>query len=111
MFVTDDNKEEYVRRYIAFILHDSIQPQFEAFERGFRKVCSGAAIDMFEPAELELLICGNPILDFHALQSSTRYEGFTATSRVIVDFWDIVHSFTEDEKRLFLKFLSGRYVD
>lgn len=108
VFVTDDNKQEYVDKYVSYVLNDSIQLQFEAFQRGFRKVCSGAAIDMFEPSELELLICGNPVLDFHALQSGTRYEGFTETSRVIVEFWEIVHSFDEQEKRLFLKFLSGR---
>ena len=32
--VTNDNPEEYVLRYVRWILVDSIQPQWDAFEKG-----------------------------------------------------------------------------
>ena len=38
------------------------------------KVCGGIALDLFEPNELELLICGNPFLDFKQLKNGTSYE-------------------------------------
>jgi len=49
--------------------------QFEAFARGFMMLCGGPAIHLFSATELERLVCGNPILDFSALQANARYDG------------------------------------
>jgi ubiquitin-protein ligase E3 A len=106
--VTNDNRAEYVALYVDWILNKSIESQFSAFARGFRKVCSGPAFDLFIAEELELLLCGNPTLDFEALQRGTRYEdGYDENSAIIHDFWAVVHGFNEEEKRAFLKFMSG----
>ena len=57
--------------------------QFEAFARGFMTLCGGPAIHLFSATELERLVCGNPILDFAALQATTRYDGgYSAEHRV-----------------------------
>ena len=37
-------------------------------------MCGGDALDLFEPLELELLICGNPVLNFADLQKGATYE-------------------------------------
>ena len=67
-------------------------------------------MDLFEASELELLICGNPLLDFAELEKGTVYDdGYTRDSRVIEDFWAVLHQFDEMEKKKFLKFLTGRY--
>ena len=49
--------------------------QFEAFAAGFMRLCGGPAIHLFSATELERLVCGNPILDFAALQANARYDG------------------------------------
>ena len=49
--------------------------QFEAFARGFMRLCGGPAIHLFSATELERLVCGNPLLDFAALQANARYDG------------------------------------
>ena len=36
--VTNANREEYVNLYVEYLIHTSVQPQFEAFHRGFKKV-------------------------------------------------------------------------
>lgn len=57
--------------------------KFEAFARGFMMLCGGPAMHLFSATELERLVCGNPILDFSALQSNARYEGgYSAEHRV-----------------------------
>ena len=38
---------------------------------------------MFEPEELETIICGIEIIDFKDLQESTNYEGYTKDSPVV----------------------------
>lgn len=36
--VTDDNKQHYVDLYVRHLLETSIQRQFDAFQRGFKRV-------------------------------------------------------------------------
>ena len=83
--VTNENREEYVRLYVDWWLNRGISAIFEEFKGGFLKVCGGEVIKMFKPEELELLICGNPVLDFKALESVARYEGFTKDSQTVLD--------------------------
>ncbi|XP_074991554.1 ubiquitin-protein ligase E3A isoform X4 [Calonectris borealis] len=47
-------------------------------------------------------------LDFQALEETTEYDGgYTRDSLIIREFWEIVHSFTDEQKRLFLQFTTG----
>ena len=63
---------------------------------------------MFQAEELELLINGSPELNFADLQKGASYEdGYEATSRSVQNLWAVLHSLDEDEKRLFLRFVSG----
>ena len=52
---------EYVDLYIDYMMTSSVARQFDAFKRGFEKVCGGAALELFRPEELELLICGSRV--------------------------------------------------
>jgi len=63
---------------------------------------------MFQPEELELLICGDPELDFEELEKSAEYEnGFSDTHVVVRYFWAVVHSLTLEQKKRFLFFCTG----
>ena len=51
------------------------------------------------------------MLDLYDLQKGTKYEdGYTEDSPIIGQFWTVVFEFTEEEKKLLLKFISGRYA-
>lgn len=106
--VTENNRQQYVTAYTAWLLEDSISTQFSAFARGFLKVCGGPALSMFTPAELELLVCGLPHLDFDGLQKAARYEGgYYASTPVVQWFWEIVRHLNLEQKRQFLTFTTG----
>eukprot|EP00944_MAST-04C_sp_MAST-4C-sp1_P006413 g6413.t1 len=106
--VTNENREEFVNLYVKHLIVDSVLKQYDAFRRGFQRVCDSKPFTFFRADELELLICGSPKLDFHELEDSTRYEGFESTSQVVIDFWDIVHNeMAEKERRLLLSFATG----
>lgn len=106
--LTEENREEYVDLYVQYLLSESIEKQYRAFHSGFHMVVGGTCLQMFRPEELELLICGSPELDFEALEEATHYEdGFTADSRIIKDFWEIVHGMSDAEKKKFLFFCTG----
>jgi len=106
--VTVENRQEYVTLYVEWVLDKSVQKQFGAFHTGFLKVCGGAALKLFCPEEVELLICGNPALDFKKLEKVTQYEdGYTADSPVIGFFWTAVHEMDEVQQKKMLKFVTG----
>jgi len=47
--VTKDNREEYVLRYVSWILVDSIKCQWEAFESGVMRIMEDSSLDLFRP--------------------------------------------------------------
>ena len=57
---------------------------------------------------MAFLSCGNPVLDMDELRAGTSYDdGYEEDSLVIAMFWETIMSFTEEEKKLFLKFITG----
>ena len=73
--VTQKNKEEYVQKYLEWMFEKSVGPLFDSFKKGFYKLYSGEFMTSCDPEELRLLICGSPILDFHALEKNAKYDG------------------------------------
>ncbi|XP_023395454.1 ubiquitin-protein ligase E3A isoform X2 [Loxodonta africana] len=104
-----DSHPEFVGLYSDYILNKSVEKQFKAFRRGFHMVTNESPLKyLFRPEEIELLICGSRNLDFQALEETTEYDGgYTRDSVLIREFWEIVHSFTDEQKRLFLQFTTG----
>eukprot|EP00069_Balaena_mysticetus_P011831 bmy_07307T0 len=80
----DQNRpKEYVQLYIDFLLNKSMYKQFAAFYYGFHSVCASNALMLLRPEEVEILVCGSPELDMHALQRSTQYDGYAKTDLTI----------------------------
>ena len=108
--VTNENRDEYVRLYLNWFLVESVKPALEAFRKGLLSVIPENLLRhlLFSPKELELLVVGVRALDFKALESSASYDdGFDENSKTIKDFWKVVHSLSEKEKRTFLRFVTG----
>ena len=108
MALTNDNRHDYVRLYAKHMLLDSVREQWAAFRRGFELVCERSTMDGFVWQELELLIAGSPVLDFHALERAARYsDRYDADHATIRRFWTVVHSFDVDQQRQLLHFTTG----
>ncbi|KAG2436520.1 hypothetical protein HXX76_006818 [Chlamydomonas incerta] len=107
--VTEDNRAEYVSLRAAWHMERATAEQYESFAAGFRVLCEGPAMSLFNAQELERLVCGNPRLDFTALREAARYEGGFGRGSVAVSWlWDIVlHELGPEEQRAFLKFFTG----
>ena len=106
--VTNETRQEFVDLYVKYIFDESVEVQFNAFAKGFNKVCAGHALDLFSPSELEFLLCGSPLLDFDELERGTQYQdGFASDSPAVRLFWQVLHSFTEVDKKRFLRFATG----
>lgn len=62
--VTSANVRQYCELYAQHLLVHSIQKQFAAFQRGFLRLCSGAALQLFRcgayTLKPQILKCLNP---------------------------------------------------
>lgn len=106
--VTEENRREFVDSYVTWWLCKSVEKQFESFAKGLLTLCGGPALQLFSPTELERLVCGTPCLDFEGLQKAAKYDGgFHPEHRVVRWLWNVVRSLPDDEKKSFLKFVTG----
>lgn len=82
--------------------------QFDAFARGFRLVCGGPALSLFDPVELEMLVCGSPEFDFASLEQAAQYiEGLSSDSPVVKWLWAALREADQAHKKAFLHFVTG----
>ena len=102
-----NNKDEYIDLYLDWYFNISIKDVFASFERWFYRVFDRDLSKILNPEELELIICGTQILDFNELRRVCKYEEYTKDSQTIKDFWDVLLTFNEDEKKKFLSFVTG----
>ncbi|CAH3043669.1 unnamed protein product [Pocillopora meandrina] len=108
IFVTNSNREQFVSLYVNHLLVKCVERQFGAFSRGFHKVCGGEVLTLFRPDELELLICGCPVIDFYELEVAATYEdGYNHSHPTITMLWKVVNEMTLEQKKAFLMFVTG----
>ncbi len=106
--VTYDTRHEYSRLVEQYRLHKELRYQIDAIRDGLYSVVPPRFFPIFTWHELEMLICGSPIIDLEVLKKHTTYEGYTATSREVKDFWQCLESFDSNERSLYLRFVWGR---
>jgi E3 ubiquitin-protein ligase HUWE1 len=105
--VTDENKGEYVRLIAHHRMTTAIRLQIDSFLEGFYELVPPDLISIFSPTELELLICGLPDVNIPELKANTDYHQYRITDPIIIWFWDILFSFNQEERALFLQFVTG----
>ncbi|KAK6508015.1 hypothetical protein TWF481_006435 [Arthrobotrys musiformis] len=106
--VTNENREQYVKDYVFWLTDKSIRPQFEAFERGFHAVLDRKSLSLFNPITLRHLVEGSKEIDIAALEAAAKYDdGYHPNHRCIKDFWAIVRTYDNDQKRALLEFVTA----
>lgn len=55
-----------------------------------------------------LQVCGSPDIPLHLLKSVATYKGVEPTAPLIQWFWEVMESFSNTERSLFLRFVWGR---
>ena len=56
--MTNENKAEYINLLVNFKFISRVKEQMDAFLDGFHDIIPKGEIDLFDPSELELLMCG-----------------------------------------------------
>ena len=107
IYVTDENKLEYVRLVAHHRMTTAIRKQIDSFLEGFHELVPPELISLFDAQELELLISGLPDIDLDDLRAHTDYHGYKPSDPPINFFWTVLRSFSKEEKALFLQFVTG----
>ena len=116
--VTNANRAEFVQSYTRYLLETSVSRQFEPFKRGFFTVCSGNALSLFQPEEIELLVRGSDErLDVQALKAVAVYDNWRRGQVPVADplkevnliqwFWEFFEDMDPKSQRRILGFITG----
>lgn len=108
--VTLENLEEYLKLVTHWNLVEGVSRQFESLREGFESVFPLSSLQSFYPEELELLFCGNKeeLWDAKVLMECCRPDhGYNHDSRAVKFLYEILSSYTPDEQRMFLQFVTG----
>jgi hypothetical protein len=105
--VTGKNRDDYVNDYINYLTNVSIQPQYSAFEKGFRACLDPKSLTLLNPQTLQSLVEVVQEIDVSELRRYTRYVGWDASHRTVKDFWSIVKRYDDRMKRKLLEFVTA----
>lgn len=113
--VTKSNRQDYVKRLVAYHLDTSIKRMFEPLKQGFYKVVGSNALTLFRPEEIELLIRGSDeAIDVDALRAVTRYNHWSPKysnpdkdAQVVKWFWRYFKALDPKMQRKLLMFVTG----
>ncbi|XP_047041902.1 ubiquitin-protein ligase E3C [Helicoverpa zea] len=107
--VTAENRIEYIHLVADYKLNKQIRSQCNAFKRGLVSVVSAEWLRMFSCRELQLLISGAEVpIDIEDLKRYTQYAGgFSAQHPTVQCFWRVLATFTDDQRRQLLKFVTS----
>lgn len=103
------NKFNYIQQVAKHYIVDRIAPQTQAFVRGFHAVVPPSTLQAFSEPELQLLLSGSIAgIDVADMRRHAQYAGgYHALDRHVRRLWKVLGSFTQEEKSLFLQFVTS----
>ncbi|KAJ4935916.1 hypothetical protein JOQ06_017443 [Pogonophryne albipinna] len=108
--VTASNRKEFVDAYVNYAFNKSVEGVFEAFKKGFFKVCDIDVVEFFQPEELQAVMVGQENYDWEVFKKNTVYEGdYHDRHPNIVTFWEVFENLTAEEKKKLFLFVTGSY--
>ncbi|TKY72456.1 E3 ubiquitin-protein ligase UPL6 [Spatholobus suberectus] len=107
--VTNENVITFIHLVANHRLNFQIRQQSSHFLRGFQQLIQKDWIDMFNEHELQLLISGSlDSLDVDDLRLHTNYAGGYHSEHYVIEiFWEVLKGFSIENKKKFLKFVTG----
>ncbi|CAI2353956.1 unnamed protein product [Caenorhabditis sp. 36 PRJEB53466] len=110
--VSSENVLEYVYKYTEHTLLGKRAPAFEAIREGILDVIPESMLFGLTPEDLRLLICGIESVSISVLQENTTFLDESRASQEILSrfkqwFWQVIESFTPQEKMDLVFFWTG----
>lgn len=120
--VDNDNFPLYLEACFKYRMMERIKPQLNELLLGFFDVIPEPLLTVFDFQELELLMCGLPVIDLEDWKEHTEYSGDYGKEHTeysgdceatggdhpsCVWFWEVVEEFDQEMKARLLQFVTG----
>ncbi|XP_019763936.2 probable E3 ubiquitin-protein ligase HERC1 isoform X1 [Dendroctonus ponderosae] len=105
--LTFENRAQYYEQVIRFRLQE-FDLQVAAIREGMSGIIPVPLLSLMTAEHLEELICGMPHISISDLKKIVRYRELDENSQLVKWLWNILESFTDNERVLFMRFVSGR---
>lgn len=108
--VDNNNLDAYLEAQCKYRTLTRMHKQLLEFLKGFYDVVPEPLLSVFDFQELELLLHGLPNIDMDDWARNTDYTGEfqnQPSHKVVQWFWEIVRSFTQEQKAKLLQFVTG----
>jgi len=101
--VTYENRNEYITLAEKARLEES-KIQLKAIKKGIFDIIPSSLLRILTWQDLQWRVCGRPTVDIQLLRRHTEYSGINPNALYILNFWEVLESFTQEERRAFLRF-------
>ncbi|KAF0720309.1 Aste57867_398 [Aphanomyces stellatus] len=105
--VTFANRIEYCDLVEHYRLHE-FDVQCSAMVRGLATLFPVRVLTLLNWHEMEMLSCGSPKIDINLWKQHTRYDGYTEQDETVRLFWEVMASFSDEQRSDFVRFAWGR---
>lgn len=105
--VTDANKRDYVRLYVAHRFTRGAERQWLALQRGLADIIPAQLLRPLSPRDLQPLLAGRADLDPADWKRHTRLKHVTPEAPIVGWFWEIVEEFDAEMRARLLQFVTG----
>lgn len=106
--VTNDSKDEYIASIIKWRFVSRVSDQMSALMMGVNEFIPQNLLSIFDPNEIELLLCGLQTIDVKDWRDNTIYKGgYSQNHPVIQNFWKALLSFDNETRARLLQFVTG----
>ncbi|VDK45621.1 unnamed protein product [Anisakis simplex] len=106
--VTEENKDEYIDLVIKWRFVSRVEAQMKALMKGVHELIPSNLLSIFDPNELELLVCGLQKIDVKDWKDNTLYKGGYAPNHAVIhNFWKCILSFDNEMRARVLQFVTG----
>ncbi|XP_077988697.1 putative E3 ubiquitin-protein ligase HERC1 [Glandiceps talaboti] len=105
--LTFHNRKEYVERALRYRLHE-MDCQVAAVREGMSWVIPVPLLSLLTMQQLEQMVCGLPNISVSVLKKVVRYREIDENHHLVLWLWQTLEEYTNDERILFMRFVSGR---
>nr|XP_060611660.1 probable E3 ubiquitin-protein ligase HERC1 isoform X2 [Anolis sagrei ordinatus] len=105
--LTFSNRKEYVERAIEYRLHE-MDRQVAAVREGMSWIVPVPLLSLLTARQLEQMVCGMPEISVEVLKKVVRYREVDEAHTLVQWFWRTLEEFSNEERVLFMRFVSGR---
>ncbi|XP_076258464.1 putative E3 ubiquitin-protein ligase HERC1 isoform X2 [Rhynchophorus ferrugineus] len=105
--LTFENRAQYYEQAIKFRMRE-FDLQVASIREGMSGIVPVPLLSLMTADHLEQLVCGMSHISISVLKKIVRYRELDENNQLVKWLWNILESFTDVERVLFMRFVSGR---